>query len=91
MSVHVYRLMMARAKAAETRNKNPRCHCQIEVHPPEWHSKRRQGKRQLNTQHGALHGVFGNRGCPHSDMARTTKGVLHLVRPRKQIATLIFR
>ena len=67
-SIRQWRLYLARARHAETRNP-VRCHCQHDAHPPEWHSKRRKAKRILNTQHAALH--FSK--CPHSSLTTTTK------------------
>lgn len=57
----------AQRKTAGRRNPK-HCRCQVDARPPEWHAKRRHGKRQLNTQHAALHLA----DCPHSELAITT-------------------
>ena len=92
MSVHLYRLTLRRAKEAESRNKNPRCACQVGSPTHVVKSKKRGQRAIVLARHGALHGVFGKQGCPHSETARTTASSrFALVKVKKPIATVVFR
>ena len=92
MSVHVYRLTMARAKAAEARNKNPRCPCQSGSPTHVVKSKKRGQRAIVLARHGAKHGVWGHLGCPHSTLAETTASSrLALVKVKRPISTVVFR
>ena len=80
-SVRDLKLFIARGKEATVRNRQKRCDCQVgsPTHPVHIGGKKRSRgeKRLVLSQHGALHGVFGQKGCPHSTLSATTK-------PRKE-------
>lgn len=79
-SVRELHLFEKRTERARQRREQCGGRCQIEVHPPVWHAKKRQQKRELNTRHGALHGVFGHEGCSCSTLRETTKVLVFKVR-----------
>ena len=73
LSVTLWRLSLRRARDAQSRNPR-RCKC---TSPSEVHVQTATlgTKRIRLSQHGALHGVFGHEGCPHSELALTTNAV----------------
>lgn len=74
-SVRQLRLFLARNRFAEARNRGT-CPCYHHANPPPTVIGRRETRiKSINlTQNGALHGVFGHRGCPHSTLATSTEG-----------------
>ena len=76
-SVRELRIFQRRSKEAGQRNKQKRCACQVGSPSHLVHiggKKRSRGEKAIIlSRHGALHGVFGARGCPHSTLASTTK------------------
>ena len=89
-SVWELRIFQRRSKEAGQRNKQKRCACQVGSPSHLVHiggKKRSRGEKAIIlSRHGALHGVFGQEGCPHSTLRETTRA-LRLV-PRDPLAAL---